>query len=118
MSVDAAIAGMGIALESTLMMGDALRDGRLVCPVSAPPEIRRATQWLVCPPDRLRHRRVQASEVRRPEQRRPHPDRVAPFKRLSRPRQAADVAAALRKQRRRRLPCWPGPSIDAPQLDQ
>jgi DNA-binding transcriptional LysR family regulator len=59
MSVDAAIAGMGIALESTLMMGDALEDGRLVCPVAAPPEIQRRTQWLVCPPDRLRHRRVQ-----------------------------------------------------------
>jgi LysR family glycine cleavage system transcriptional activator len=60
MSVDAAMAGMGIALESTLMLGEALEDGRLVCPVAAPPEMRRATQWLVCPPDRLRHRRVQA----------------------------------------------------------
>ncbi len=60
MAVDAAIAGMGIALESTLMLGTALRDGRLVCPVTAPPEIRRTTQWLVCPPDRLRHRRVRA----------------------------------------------------------
>lgn len=60
MAVDAAIAGMGIALESTLMMGDALRDGRLACPVAAPPDIRRTTQWLVCPADRLRRRRVRA----------------------------------------------------------
>ncbi len=60
MAIDAAIAGMGIALESTLMMGDALRDGRLACPVAAPPAIRRRTQWLVCPADRLRRRRVRA----------------------------------------------------------
>lgn len=60
MSVDAAIAGMGIALESTLMMGDALREGRLCCPVAAPPAIHRRTQWLVCPADRLRRRRVRA----------------------------------------------------------
>lgn len=60
MAVDAAIAGMGVALESTLMLGAALRDGRLACPVAAPPPIRRTTQWLVCPADRLRRRRVRA----------------------------------------------------------
>ncbi|MBP0465080.1 LysR family transcriptional regulator [Roseomonas sp. PWR1] len=60
MAVDAAIAGMGIALESTLMMGDAMADGRLACPVAAPPAIRRTTQWLVCPADRMRRHRVRA----------------------------------------------------------
>jgi LysR family transcriptional regulator, glycine cleavage system transcriptional activator len=58
MAIDAAMRGMGIALESTLMMGDELRSGRLVCPVVAPPEIRIVTQWIVCPRDHLRQKKV------------------------------------------------------------
>ncbi|MCQ1851339.1 LysR substrate-binding domain-containing protein [Neorhizobium galegae] len=58
MAIDAAIRGMGIALESTLMMGDELKSGRLVCPVAAPPEIRIVTQWIVCPRDHLRQKKV------------------------------------------------------------
>jgi len=60
MSIDAAVSGVGIALESTLMMWRELRDGKLVCPVMNPPAISRTTQWLVCPRDHLRHRKVQA----------------------------------------------------------
>ncbi|MBU6499048.1 MAG: LysR family transcriptional regulator [Rhodospirillales bacterium] len=60
MSIDAAAGGMGIALESTLMMWRELREGALVCPVRDPPAICRTTQWLVCPREHLRHRKVQA----------------------------------------------------------
>ncbi|GJD48242.1 Glycine cleavage system transcriptional activator [Methylobacterium crusticola] len=59
MAVDAAAGGLGIALESTLMMTDELRAGLLACPVRAPPAIGLVTQWIVCPHDHLRHRKVQ-----------------------------------------------------------
>jgi LysR family glycine cleavage system transcriptional activator len=60
MAVDAAANGIGIALESDLMMGRELGDGRLVCPVRHPPTVARVTQWLVCPHDRLRRSQVRA----------------------------------------------------------
>lgn len=60
MAIDAAVAGMGIALESTLMMWRELQEGRLVCPVADPPEVIRVTQWIVCPHDHLRHSKVRA----------------------------------------------------------
>jgi DNA-binding transcriptional LysR family regulator len=49
---------MGIALESTLMMDDELKSGRLVCPAAAAPELRIVTQWIVCPRDHLRQKKV------------------------------------------------------------
>jgi LysR family glycine cleavage system transcriptional activator len=58
MAIDAAAGGLGIALESTLMMERELADGSLVCPVRDPPEIRIVTQWIACPRDHLRHKRV------------------------------------------------------------
>lgn len=58
MAIDAAARGMGIALESTLMMDDELKSGRLVCPVAAVPELRIVTQWIVCPRDHLRQKKV------------------------------------------------------------
>jgi LysR family glycine cleavage system transcriptional activator len=60
MSIDAAVKGIGIALESDLMMWSELRDGTLVCPLRRSPPALRVTQWLVCPHDRLRQRRVRA----------------------------------------------------------
>ena len=60
MAIDAAVNGIGIALESDLMMWRELRDGDLVCPLRRPPPASRVTQWLVCPHDRLRRRRVRA----------------------------------------------------------
>ena len=60
MAIDAAVAGMGIALESNLMMWRELRDGLLRCPVANPPEISLITQWLVCPHDHLRHSKVRS----------------------------------------------------------
>lgn len=58
MAIDAAVRGMGIALESTLMMQDELQSGALVCPIKDPPELRITTQWIVCPRDHLRQKKV------------------------------------------------------------
>jgi DNA-binding transcriptional LysR family regulator len=58
MAIDAAAGGMGIALESNLMMGMELAEGRLICPVASPPPIRLVTQWIVCPRDHLRQKKV------------------------------------------------------------
>ena len=37
MAIDAAVHGIGIALESDLMMSQEVRDGLLVCPLARPP---------------------------------------------------------------------------------
>lgn len=58
MVVDAAVLGMGMALESNLMMEQELKDGRLVVALENPPEMRIATQWIVCPYTHLRRHRV------------------------------------------------------------
>ena len=58
MAIDAAVNGMGIALESTFMMGQEMASGRLVCPVKSPPQIKLVTQWIVCPFEHLRRRKV------------------------------------------------------------
>ncbi|GJE60709.1 LysR substrate-binding domain-containing protein [Methylobacterium trifolii] len=58
MAIDAAVGGLGIALESDLMMWREWRDGRLVCPVRAPPAVGLVTQWITCPREHLRHRKV------------------------------------------------------------
>ncbi|SAL28581.1 LysR family transcriptional regulator [Caballeronia terrestris] len=58
MAIDAAVDGMGIALESTLMMWRELRDGTLICPVREPPAIRLTTQWIVCPFEHLHKKKV------------------------------------------------------------
>jgi DNA-binding transcriptional LysR family regulator len=58
MAIGAAVRGLGIALESTLMMEAELREGRLCCPVRSPPDVRLTTQWIICPADHLRQRKV------------------------------------------------------------
>jgi len=58
MAIDAAADGLGVALESTLMMWPELRDGRLVCPVRQPPRVTLTTQWIVCPFDHLHKAKV------------------------------------------------------------
>ncbi|RJG40712.1 LysR substrate-binding domain-containing protein [Mesorhizobium sp. DCY119] len=58
MAIDAAVDGMGIALESILMMESELASGKLICPVKAPPQVRLITQWIVCPRDHLRQKKV------------------------------------------------------------
>lgn len=58
MAIDAAADGMGIALESTLMSWRELRDRRLVPAVREPPRVRLTTQWIVCPTDHLRQKKV------------------------------------------------------------
>lgn len=59
MAIDAAAGGLGIALESTLMTERELARGTLIQPVRHSPEIRLVTQWVVCPRDHLRKRKVQ-----------------------------------------------------------
>lgn len=58
MAIDAAVDGLGVALESTLMMWRELRDGSLVCPVVQPPRVTLTTQWIVCPFDHLHRPQV------------------------------------------------------------
>lgn len=58
MAIDAAADGLGVALESTLMMWRELRDGQLVCPVVPPPRVTLTTQWIVCPFDHLHRAKV------------------------------------------------------------
>jgi LysR family transcriptional regulator, glycine cleavage system transcriptional activator len=59
MAIDAAVDGLGVALESHLMMWRELRDGRLVCPVRDAPIFELTTQWIVCPLEHLRKAKVQ-----------------------------------------------------------
>ncbi len=58
MAIDAAADGLGVALESNLMMWRELSDGRLVCPVRQPPRVTLTTQWIVCPFDHLHKPKV------------------------------------------------------------
>jgi DNA-binding transcriptional LysR family regulator len=58
MAIDAAADGLGLALESTLMMWRELRDGTLICPVRNPPRVSLTTQWIVCPFDHLHKAKV------------------------------------------------------------
>ncbi|MBE0532119.1 MAG: LysR family transcriptional regulator [Rhodospirillales bacterium] len=58
MAVDAAVVGMGIALESMLMMEKELKEGLLITPVIDPPRMTLKTQWLVCPHHHLRRSKV------------------------------------------------------------
>lgn len=60
MAIDAAADGIGIALESDLMMWKELATGRLVCPVPAPPAVTLTTQWIVCPHEHLRQSKIRA----------------------------------------------------------
>ncbi len=58
MAIEAAALGLGIALESELMMEAELRSGRLVVPVRRTPLLVEKTQWMVCPRSNLRRHRV------------------------------------------------------------
>jgi LysR family transcriptional regulator, glycine cleavage system transcriptional activator len=58
MSIDAAVSGFGIALESTLMMSGELASSALVCPVRDPPITNVVSQWIVVPPDHLSRQKV------------------------------------------------------------
>ena len=58
MAIDAAVGGLGVALESTLMTSQELLSGALVCPVRKPPVVSLATQWIVCPHTQLRQHKV------------------------------------------------------------
>ena len=58
MAIDAATGGIGVALESSLMTERETARGALVHPVRDAPEICLVTQWIACPRDHLRQRKV------------------------------------------------------------
>jgi LysR family transcriptional regulator, glycine cleavage system transcriptional activator len=58
MAVDAAVLGIGVALESLLMMENELLSGKLVVPIAQAPVYTLTTQWIVCPPHHLRRNNV------------------------------------------------------------
>lgn len=58
MSIDAAINGAGIALESEFTTSREREAGLLVCPVIDPPEVRIRSLWMVCPFERVRQAKV------------------------------------------------------------
>lgn len=58
MAIDAAIAGIGVALDSTLLAQDALLTGDLVCPVASRHEFVEEQIWIVCPPENLKTAKV------------------------------------------------------------
>lgn len=58
MAIDVAKNGIGIALESNLMMEQELLEGTLVLPVSNTSAPSLQTQWIVCPHHHLRRRKV------------------------------------------------------------
>jgi DNA-binding transcriptional LysR family regulator len=58
MAIDAAVLGIGVALESTLMMERELQRGMLIPAVADAPRIKLVTQWIVCPHSHLRQRKV------------------------------------------------------------
>jgi DNA-binding transcriptional LysR family regulator len=58
MAIDAAVLGLGVALESELMIDSELRSGQLVVPATRTPLLQAATQWMVCPRANLRRHRV------------------------------------------------------------
>lgn len=58
MAIDAASGGLGIALESTLMVEREMASGTLIRPVRDAPPIRLTTQWIVCPRAHLQKRKV------------------------------------------------------------
>ncbi|RVU14309.1 LysR substrate-binding domain-containing protein [Methylobacterium oryzihabitans] len=60
MAIDAAAGGLGIALESDLMLWNDLKSGRVACPLRDPPRVTLTTQWITCPHESLRHRKVRA----------------------------------------------------------
>ena len=58
MAIDAAVNGLGIALESDLMTWRELRDGALICPVRTPPLVSLTTQWIVCTQQAAQQRKI------------------------------------------------------------
>ncbi len=58
MAIDGAADGLGIALESRFMMWRELISDALICPVRDPSPLIMTTQWIVCPHDHLRQRKV------------------------------------------------------------
>ncbi|MCW7545961.1 LysR substrate-binding domain-containing protein [Aurantimonas litoralis] len=59
MSIDMAVAGIGLALESDLTAQREIADGRLVRPMRHEKRVTQRSLWLVCPHQHLNRRKVQ-----------------------------------------------------------
>jgi len=59
MSIEMAVAGVGLALESDLTARQELADGRLVRPMRVEQSVLQRSLWLVCPLPHLNRRKVQ-----------------------------------------------------------
>lgn len=57
-SIDMAATGAGIALESHVTAWKELHDGRLACPLRAPPALWRVSLWYACPRANIKRRPV------------------------------------------------------------
>ena len=58
MSIDFAARGMGLALESDLIVSQEIADGRLICPVRGAQDVLQQSLWFVCPHSHLNRRKV------------------------------------------------------------
>ncbi len=59
MSIQAAVDGLGVALESCVMASAEITGGSLVCVVPNPPSFLRRLYWFVCPPANLKRETVE-----------------------------------------------------------
>lgn len=60
MSIDMAVYGHGIILESTLIAADEIALGRLVSPIKNPIAVSQSSLWIVCPHSHLSRRKVRS----------------------------------------------------------
>lgn len=60
MSIEIALRGGGIALESHIIAAKEIADGNLICPINNPPEVQQSSLWIVCPHSHLRRHKVQS----------------------------------------------------------
>jgi|TARA_R110002012_G_C11671366_1_gene613120 DNA-binding transcriptional LysR family regulator len=60
MSIETAVKGGGIALESHIIAAKEISEGSLICPFKESPEIWQSSLWIVCPQSHLRRHKVQS----------------------------------------------------------
>ena len=58
MAIDAAAAGLGLALDSALLAQEELRGGTLVCPIASRHDFVETQVWIACPPANLETSKV------------------------------------------------------------
>ncbi|MCJ8284436.1 MULTISPECIES: LysR substrate-binding domain-containing protein [unclassified Halomonas] len=60
MSIDLAVQGAGIALESGVIAAREMAAGSLTCPLASPPSVWQSSLWIVCPHAHLRRHKVRS----------------------------------------------------------